>query len=215
MDTRGRSWHSAFTGMAPDDLPLRRQLARDAIRVVVLALLAAAISSVIIGARAASQGTDVEPVATYRGKIIPLEEVALHHCHDGAYPVIRCFDTEEERDEDASHLGVDATRAVAEGRGGRTAGPAADGLLILYYVTFYQNASYGGASFTASQPQPDLQNFGWNDVISSFKSLNSQRPKWWEHIGYVAPAWRWSAGAWVSYVGDGANDRFSSAKNVP
>jgi hypothetical protein len=82
-------------------------------------------------------------------------------------------------------------------------------------VTFYQHASYGGASFTASQPQPDLQNFGWNDVISSFKSLNGQRPKWWDHIGYVAPAWQWSAGAWVSYVGDGANDRFSSAKNVP
>jgi hypothetical protein len=180
-------------------------------------VLAGTISSAFLGVRGADPASDDPDVAAFhRGRVIPPEQIALYHCHDRDYPVIRCFDTAQERDEDAS-LPVDITTA-ARARVGRTDGPAmgrAESLSILFYVTFYWNATYGGASFTASQPYSDLRDIGWNDAISSFKSLNGQRPKWWEHIGYVAPAWQWAAGAQVSYVGNGANDLFSSTKNVP
>lgn len=83
------------------------------------------------------------------------------------------------------------------------------------YVTFFEHSSYGGVSYTGSQPLPSLVTIGWNDAISSFKSLNGQRPRWWEHTDYTGLAWQSSAGAWVRYVTDGANDRFSSVKNVP
>jgi hypothetical protein len=84
-----------------------------------------------------------------------------------------------------------------------------------YYVTFYEHASYGGASYTASQSISDLSAWGWNDHVTSFKSLNGQRPKWWENAGYTPPTWQWAAGAWVSNVGSAANDRFSSVANMP
>lgn len=32
---------------------------------------------------------------------------------------------------------------------------------------------------------------------------------------YGTPYWQWTAGSWVSNVGSGANDKFSSLKDVP
>jgi hypothetical protein len=157
-----------------------------------------------------------ELYAMYDGELIALSKVASHHCHDGRYPEIRCFATEIERDRDAA--------AVARGGQstptGDTAGEASLetdlGLASsTYYVVFYEHANYGGASYMTAVAHSDLRAIGWNDVISSFKSLNAQRPKWWEHINYGGSTWQWTAGAWVSYVGDAANDRFSSVKNVP
>lgn len=154
-----------------------------------------------------------DPVrAELRGRPIPLSQVAQYHCHDGAYPVIRCFATGAERDHD---IGADP------GNDGSTGWPAtgllapAGSLISFYYVTFYQDESYGGSSFTASQSIANLGDYGWNDAITSFRSLNGQRPKWWENVNYVTPSWQWPAGAWVPNVGQGANDTFSSVKNVP
>jgi len=62
---------------------------------------------------------------------------------------------------------------------------------------------------------PDLGTIGWAHKISSFKSLNSGRPRWWAGASYTGTYWQWAAGAQVSYVGDGANDRFRSVKNLP
>jgi hypothetical protein len=60
-----------------------------------------------------------------------------------------------------------------------------------------------------------MRAIGWNDQISSFKSLNDGRPKWWRDINFAGTAWQWGAGAWTPYVGDGANDQFSSVANEP
>jgi hypothetical protein len=138
---------------------------------------------------------------------IALETVGRYHCHDGRHPVITCFDTETERDIDArASTGSTTPSASSQSLASVTA---------TYYVTFYEHANYGGASFTTSQSIAHLGTYGWSDIVSSFKSLNSQRPKWWEHADYGGLSWQWTAGAQVSYVGDGANDRFSSAKNAP
>lgn len=148
----------------------------------------------------------------YDGAAIPLSAIAGYHCHDGAHPVIHCFDTEKERDADASGPWRSEDRwsgLLSERRTVLSTGAAT------YYVTFYEHEAYGGASFTTAQALSNLSDYGWNDVITSFKSLNGQRPKWFEHAGYGSPTWQWAAGAWVSNVGGGANDKFSAVKNVP
>lgn len=144
--------------------------------------------------------------AEYRGHEIALGEVASHHCHDLAYPVIQCFDSAAERDLDLILETVADTTL-------RPLGPEPEPQMS--YVTWFAAANYAGSSFTASQSYADLGVLSWNDSISSFKSLNGGRPKWWQATNYTGTSWRWLAGAQVSYVGDPANDQFSSVANVP
>jgi hypothetical protein len=171
-----------------------------------LALFALASAlTVSMAAPASAAAPDLR--AVYGGEPIPLVDVGDHHCHDGALVEIRCFGDAHDRDADASI--VSGARAMSPPRG-------STGTQVLYYVTFYQHEYYGGNSYTASQPLPDLTTtIGWNDAISSFKSLNGRRPKWWEHVNYAPTSWQWAAGAQIVSVGQAANDRFSSAKDVP
>jgi hypothetical protein len=163
--------------------------------VVVLMLLLAA-------APVAASGEETL-LAEYAGKEIALTDVAYYHCHDLAYPTILCFDSAEERDADA---GIDSFANSADDE---------MGLLATNYVVWYEHANYLGGSYMTSSAWSDLEPIGWAYRISSFKSLNGQRPKWWSGASYSGTSWQWAAGAWVSYVGDGANDRFRSVKNVP
>lgn len=170
--------------------------------------LCASLGLMLVTAPAASTAGDAAH-ATHRDVSIPLEDVSRYHCHDGQYPLIRCFDTSDERDADVGEQPAKDLASFVEADGFDLS------LTVVAYVTFWEHAAYGGASYTASQPNPNLGEYGWNDKVTSFMSLNGQRPKWWEHANYGTPAWRWSAGAWVSNVGSGANDTFSSVQNVP
>jgi peptidase inhibitor family I36 len=146
---------------------------------------------------------------------IELEEVGDHHCHDLASPTIRCFATELERDEDAESIVVSSAVSVSGGAelsGARAVQMAATAVT---YVRWYEDSNYGGSSYSTLNPVVDMATIGWNDRISSFKSLNGGRPKWWQDSNYSGPWWQWITSAWVPYVGDSANDRFSSVKNVP
>jgi hypothetical protein len=141
--------------------------------------------------------------AALYGQPIPLKDVVNHHCHDLDMPTIRCFDTAEERDGDAMGL-------VSEGL---TLQPLS--LLNLTYALVYTAPDYGGSSMLISSPVPDLGVLGWNNVISSFKSTNGGRPKWWANANYGGDMSQWAASAWVPYVGDDVDNTFSSVKNVP
>ena len=160
------------------------------------------VSLVGAGATAATDGLS----ATYRGQEVALNDTAAHHCHDGDYPQIRCFDSAVERDLDL---------VVQTARGAIALGPEPEPPPATYYVTWYEAANYGGSSFTASASYSNLGVLGWSDRISSFKSLNNGRPKWWRDPNFAGTTWQWPAGAQVSYVGAGANDLFSSVANVP
>lgn len=131
----------------------------------------------------------------------------MHHCHDREAPVIRCFDTAKERNADI--LGASGLASSA----GLLASDV--GVLSVTYVLWYEHSAYGGASFSASGPVPNLATLGWNNRISSFKSTNGGRPMWWDGTYYSGAGWQWWTSAWVSYVGDSPNDRFSSVQNVP
>lgn len=140
-----------------------------------------------------------QPRASLQGASIPLREVGQHHCHNAKGLMISCFATSRARDRDL----------------GRQRQAIAANSMSVAYVTVYEHSYYGGASLTIFDPISHLGTLGWNDAISSFKSLNGQRPKWWPDTFYAGLPWQWAAGAWVSYVGNAANDRFSSVKNVP
>lgn len=146
---------------------------------------------------------------------IELSDVGQYHCHDFDYPIIRCFQTELERDADAESMGLSSEVSVS----GRTELSAALAVQLaataVTYVRWYEHSNYAGASFWTANPLPDLTIIGWNDRISSFKSINGGHPKWWQDSNYNGPSSQWVTSAWVPYVGDTLNDRFSSVQNVP
>jgi hypothetical protein len=143
----------------------------------------------------AASGEDATQ-AVFDGRSIDIASIADFHCHDRDAPLIRCFSSSAERDVDTntSARSIEASQP---------------------YVTVFVDEGYGGASFTLYNPNSDLSVYGWNDLISSFKSLNAQRPRLYAHVDYGTPSWRWAAGAWVSNVGSDANDATSSIKNDP
>lgn len=148
------------------------------------------------GARAADPAVRT-PTAILDGSPIPLASVGDHHCHDLAWPMIRCFRTADARDADAE---------VMVGERVLDSTP---------YVVVFEDEDHGGSSVMFASSQTNLASIGWNDAITSFKSLNGGHPKFWENANYGTPSWQWAAGAWVSNVGSGANDKFSSLRNVP
>lgn len=164
------------------------------VRSVVAALL---LGASVVGGAVPAATADGGLTAVLEGRRIRLDEVASHQCHDLEYPHIRCFETTEARDADIE--------SAAESLG----------LTSLLYVTFYRDENYGGPSYSASNPIPNLGTVGWNDTITSFISENGQRPRFYSDAGYVTPSWRWAAGAAVANVGSGANDRSSSVQNDP
>lgn len=159
---------------------------------------ALAVSALLLLGIASTAASDPdEPRAVLDGRAIPLATVIDHYCHDRDRPTIRCFDDPADLDRD---LEV-APREVQR--------------LSVAYVRFFEHADYGGTSFVAYDAMADLGPYGWNDTISSFKSLNGQRPRFFSDADYGTPSWRWAAGAWVPNVGTAANDVISSLQNAP
>jgi hypothetical protein len=182
---------------------------------VSLALVVLALLVCPGGVQAAGSGlgqTGEHLSAFLDGQRIPLVDVSLYHCHDIEAPIIRCFRTAAERDDEL----VQDLRST--GSVGTTSDLSLASILSsqsVNYVLWYAAIDYGGTSMFTSGAISNLGTLGWDNMISSFKSTNGGRPKWWDGTGYTLIAWQWSASAWVAYVGDDANDKFSSVQNVP
>jgi len=162
-----------------------------------LALAAILALGVASTAAAGSPAGGGERRAQLDGQAISLGDVARFACHDRDFPVIRCFGSSTERDRD-----------VAEHEF------SAEGVTLTAYVTAYADANYGGtASFTAYWSEPDLTIYGWNDKISSFRTLNGGHPRWWQDVGNKGASWSWGALS-MPYVGDSANDQFSGVERL-
>lgn len=160
----------------------------------VAAILAASVTST---AAAGSAGGSTQRRAQLDGHTIPLRDVGLFQCHDRDFPVIRCFGSSAERDKDMA----DVERS-------------AELVTVAAYVTWYADGNYGGSpSFTAFWSEPDLTVYGWNDRISSFRTLNGGHPRWWQDVGNGGAAWDWGTMS-IPYVGDSANDKFSSVERL-
>jgi hypothetical protein len=178
-----------------------------------LVLLAALLLVCPVGAQAgqSARRPDGHLWAVLEGQPIRLVNVGRYHCHDFAFPLYTCFTTAGERNRDVAE--VLAARTLRRPGLGTINSPL--GTQSVDYVLFYEHSAYAGASALVSIPVPDLSVLGWNNRISSFKSTNGGRPKWWDGTSYSGLNWQWGVSVWVSYVGDGANDRFTSVQNVP
>jgi hypothetical protein len=150
-------------------------------------------------ASVAGAGSSADLTAMLDGHRIDLQRVSDYHCHDLDYPVIRCYRSAEDLDRAiADRVARDPGSAGAEG----TAGPA--------YVRVYTDASYGGTSLLISTPYDHLGSVGWNDRISSFKTLTSAGGSFWQHDLHSGWAYPFCCSSTVPYVGDAYNDQFSS-----
>ena len=176
----------------------------------VAAVVALAAASAAYATTTAANTTAADQMALRAeldGRPIALIDVSRFHCHDRAYPVIRCFGTALERDRDEGVADA-ATKPATDGGGAEAITAAA-----IPYVRWYLDANYGGPSFDAYIDYRDLGSLGWNDKISSFRTFLGAHPRWWRDIGFTGTSWDWGSTP-VLYVGDAANDRFSSVDLV-
>ncbi|MBI3747334.1 MAG: hypothetical protein HY262_00570 [Chloroflexi bacterium] len=135
--------------------------------------------------------------AVLDGRPLALADVYRYHCHDRSYPLIRCFLDPAQRD-------LDELAAASAAELSTSVSP---------YVRWYADRDLLGASFDATNPYSNLGDVGWNDKISSFSPYPGGHPRWSQDIGYGGTRWDWGT-APVSYVGDAANDRFSSVERL-
>lgn len=168
-------------------------------------MMAVALALVMVGVYAPSTEAAGGPViaADLGGRPIPAVEVGRYHCEDFDFPRIHCYTSAVELD-----------RAVAR----RLAAPMPSGpgapvtTLATSYVLVFADARFQGASAYLSAQYDDLSVIGWNDRISSFQGQSGNGGTFFEHSYEGGFAYGFSAGQWVSYVGDPYNDKFSSVK---
>lgn len=161
-----------------------------------LAVAAIALLAPASGAAAAADGSPPPTSALHAvldGRSIPLSRIPDLHCHDLAYPEIRCFTTAGTRD--------------------ASLGAQPDGLASVVYVTVFDGPNLTGGSFAITQDYTALQAVNWNDRISSMRVSTSG-------YGWFYTDWFYGGASYLfccagTYGSLGAyNDTFSSV-DVP
>lgn len=173
---------------------------------LLLAGTAAALLGMLILTPTGVSATDANLHAEMDGQFIAIKRIPTLHCHDAAYPEVRCFVSELQRDKDfASSMAPTASL-------GAQVAPTSETLatLAVTYVIWYDNANYGGGSFQTANSWSNMVDISWNDRISSFKAYNNGRPKWFQDSDYGGWWTMWGTNVWLSYVGDAFNDQFTS-----
>jgi len=129
---------------------------------------------------------------------IPLSRAASLHCHDLERPIIRCFRTERQL--------MAAVRASMTRPPYRRSGAI---LSSISYVHIFADAGFDGASMFLTGAYSNLGDIGWNDRISSFRSVNNGAGTFSQHAGYEGTHYAFCCDTAVSNVGV-YNDTWSS-----
>ena len=172
-------------------------------------------------AAAAATGTDsVDPdgrvvTATYEGQSIDPQLASHYFCHTRDYPIVRCFASQEEVDND---LGI--VEPTAPGEAGMTqssAGESVGGVTPDFppgvaYTIAYWDINYGGNALTIYGAISNLNILGWGDNISSIKSVNCGIPRYYVDASYSGLYWQNGCNYWSASLGS-YNDTFSSVLN--
>jgi hypothetical protein len=145
---------------------------------------------------AVPQVSAIELRATLDGRPIRLDRVPSLNCHDFDAPVIRCFSTAE----------LIAADIAARLSGQDTAGAR---LLVVGFVTVYQDANYGTPSFSFSSDEASLEAIGWNDRISSFRSFGAVG-SFREHAPAGGFFYAYGSTTQIAALGPAHNDKFSA-----
>ena len=182
------------------------------VRVAVLLILAFTLMSSSPGPAMADQMSAVDPTgnvvtATYEGQPIDPMLASHYFCHTRDYPIVRCFATQEGAYQDleldaplASHATPLRGDFLPDWSGGA-------------YTIAYWDINYGGSSLIVYGALSSLVVIGWNDAISSIKSVNCGIPRYYVHINYSGGYWQNGCNTWSPNVGT-FNDTFSSVINM-
>lgn len=131
---------------------------------------------------------------------IALTDVTRYHCHDAAHPMIHCFRSARQANV-AFHAAV---------RAGRSAASVSLEALAITYIRVFVHSNYQGGSIYLSEDYDNLGTIGWNDVISSYKAMNSQSGSMYEHALRGGRVEHFCCNADVYYIGNWMNDRASA-----
>jgi hypothetical protein len=187
---------------------MRRLLIRSS----ALLALALSLASAGPGAAAAAQpnntASDTGTVtATYQGRSIDPQQASHYFCHTRDYPIVRCFDSQAEVDRDLG-LVEPTSPGFSSLDGGVT--PMWPGGVA--YTIAYWDINYGGSALTIYGEVWNLSAIGWNDNISSFKSVNCGIPRYYIDANYSGAYWQNSCNTWSPNLYS-LNDQFSSVIN--
>jgi hypothetical protein len=144
--------------------------------------------------------------ATYEGQPIDPMQASHHFCHTRDYPIVRCFANQAEVDKDLGLVEPTAPSltSVETGVSPDWAGGA--------YTIAYWDSNYGGNALTVYGALWNLDLIGWNDAISSIKSVNCGIPRYYVDANYSGAYWQNGCNYWSSSLGI-YNDKFSSVVN--
>jgi hypothetical protein len=169
---------------------------------------------------AASASSAADPqanalTATYMGQPIDPREASHYFCHTRDYPVVRCFDSQAEVDADLGWIEPQAPGDQSAAVSVTDPDGSADGLSPEFtgpYTIAYWDINYGGNSLTLYSAVSNLSALGWNDSISSIKSVNCGIPRYWTDAGYSGTYWQNGCNSWSPNL-YAQNDTFSSVVN--
>jgi hypothetical protein len=189
---------------------------RLAVRLATILVMALSLVSSMPGAAAATSPSATDPdglvvTATYREQPIDPAQASHYFCHTRDYPVVRCFATQAEVDND---LGLVEPQApgVAPKPGDTGAGAPLQAMSVAYTIAYW-DINYGGSALTVYGAVPSLGVLGWNDSISSIKSVNCGVPRYYVDASYRGLYWQNSCNTWSPNLYS-SNDTFSSVLNA-
>jgi hypothetical protein len=170
-----------------------------------LSIAAVAVVLVVAADPAGAYGTPLS--ADLEGTPITLRDVGRYHCHDLAYPRLHCFRTSERSE--AAVRAIDERRTTRTRR--RTSGSAAT--TAASYVRIFDGSGYAGSSAYLSQSYSTLGTIGWDNRVSSFKSLNLGYGAFYTGTSYGGTSRAFAGGDAVSSLG-GLDNTFSSVQGT-
>jgi hypothetical protein len=160
--------------------------------------IALAVAWLAVPARSTAAGS---LSATLDGRSIEPTRVGDYHCHDLDYPIIRCF-------RKAADLDIAIGDVLGRDDEGAVTPDAA--VAVVGYVRVYVDQGFGGSSMLISHAYNRLGDIGWNDRVSSFKTLTSDGGTFWQHTFGAGWGYDFCCYGNVTYVGSAYNDQFSS-----
>jgi hypothetical protein len=171
-------------------------------------------------AAAATSTDSVDPnasvvTATYEGQSIDPHLASHYFCHTRDYPIVRCFASQREVDDDLGliePLAPGGPSVWPSGTDGSLDGASPEFPGGTAYTIAYWDINYGGSALTVYGNVWNLDPIGWNDSISSFKSVNCGVPRYYVDAGYSGVYWQNACNTWSPNL-YAYNDTFSSVVN--
>jgi|ERR1035437_9509847 hypothetical protein len=181
---------------------------------VVAAILLTGVPAQVIAASSleaiADDGTVV--TATYEGVPIDPHTVSRYFCHTRDYPAVRCFASQAEVDEGLGWVEPTAPGGTAASAASSSSDVSPDWPQGVAYSIAYWDINYGGSALTLFGALPNLGIIGWNDSISSIKSVNCGIPRYYIDANYRGIYWQNACNVWSPNLYS-SNDTFSSVVN--